>query len=121
MRRIASVLALVVVASLAFSSVALATGSTKTTFKMEDQGSYVKYSGQVSSNSDKCIGGRIVKVFHKGVKIAETKTNAEGRWSVIGPKPPDGDEVTVKVAKKRNSRGKVICAGDRVTRVFKAA
>ena len=119
MRRIAPVLALALVTSLAVGGVALATPSTKTTFAMDDQGPYVEYSGKVTSSSGRCVADRAVKIFHAGVLIAQTTTNANGTWSVIGPKPPDGDNVTVKVKPKKRD-GVVLCKGTSVTKAFQA-
>ena len=117
MRRIAVVVALALTATLFLDAAALAVASTSTTFTMEDQGSSVLYSGRIDSERASCVRNRVVKVFHKGVLIAETRSDADGFWSVVGPKPPAGDEVTVQVTKKKR-RGKVICRGTSKTKTF---
>jgi hypothetical protein len=118
MRKPVLLIAVALAASLFFETAALAAAAgTDTTFKMEDNGSSVTYSGRVSSNSDRCIKNRRVKIFHKGVNIANATTDADGKWSVEGPKPPDGDNVTAEVKKKRKN-GKTICKSTSVTKTF---
>lgn len=87
---------------------------TDTTFKMKDLGTKVEYSGKVSADKDKCVKRRRVEIFHRGVKIAETTTDEDGNWKKTGRRPPEGDEVTAKVKKKRR-RG---CKGVEVTKTF---
>jgi hypothetical protein len=52
------------------------------------------------------------------VKIAETVTGEDGKWKVLGPRPPKGDDVTAKVKPKRQ-RGKTICKRTSVTKEFR--
>jgi hypothetical protein len=107
-------------ASLAVASVALAAAArTDTSFKMKDRGDHVEYSGKVTSDPPRqtCIAGRKVKIFHRGILIAETRTDSNGSWAVDGPRPPEGDEVTAKVVKKKKG-GRTICRGKSVTDVF---
>ena len=117
MRRTIAVIALALTATLFVETAAVAAASTSTTFNMEDYGSYVTYSGKVSSAKPACEKNRKIQVFHNGVLIAETRTDEDGNWSVNGPVPPDGDSVTVKVKKKKRG-GKVICRGTSKTETF---
>jgi hypothetical protein len=108
-----------VTASLAVGAVAYAAADTDTTFKMEAKSpTTVEYSGKVTSDSSRCIKGRRVNVIHRGVRIASTTTDADGKWKVIGPRPPKGDDVTAKVKPKRK-RGKTICKGTSVKKEFR--
>jgi hypothetical protein len=109
-----------VVAALALGTVAYAAAAdTDTTFKMEAQSATsVKYSGKVTSDDNHCIKGRKVVIIHRGVTIARTETDGDGKWSVIGPRPPKGDNVTAKVKPKRK-HGKTICKGTKVTKEFR--
>ena len=117
---VASVIALALVTSLLGGSVALAgAATTSTTFRMNDEGGFVEYKGRVDSPSARCIKNRVIEIFHNGVKIGETRTDEDGRWSVDGPVPPDGDDVTVKVKPKKR-RGKTICKGTSRTKAFEA-
>lgn len=120
MRRTSGVIAIALVGVLLFDSAASALASrTFTTFQMVDHVTHVTYKGKVTADPDRtaCIRNRRVKVIHAGVVIAETTTDADGKWSVIGPRPPNGDDVTVFVqAKKRN--GRTICRGRRLTKRF---
>ena len=120
MRKIAPVLALALVMSLALDGVALAAGGarTTTTFRMRDEGSFVTYKGRVDS-SDRCIKSRVVEVWHNGVKIAETTTNENGNWVVDGPVPPNGDQVKVIVKAKRRD-GRTICRKGSNVKTFRA-
>jgi hypothetical protein len=108
-----------IVASLAIASVALAATSTDTTFKMKATDGEVEYSGKVTSHPRRarCIEGRKVKIFHRGILIAETETNKDGEWKVDGPRPPVGDNVTAEVTKK--GKRKKACKGTEVTKEFK--
>jgi hypothetical protein len=102
------------------ASVALAAAAnTATTFKMKDRGDSVEYSGKVTSDPSKplCISGRKVQVYHRGILIAETVTESNGNWEVAGPRPPEGDEVTV-IVKKVKRKGKTRCRSASVTEVF---
>jgi hypothetical protein len=58
-----------------------------------------------------CLAGRTVKVWHgppdTGFLIGTTTTNAAGKWSVTGNKPPTGDSVTVEI--EFLERGKASC------------
>jgi hypothetical protein len=107
------------VVCLAFASVALGAPTSDTTFKMRDLGARVQYSGKVTSDpaKQKCIEDRRVEVFHRGVRIVRTLTDAQGRWKKKGPKPPKGDDVTVVVAEVRRG-DKVICEEASVTKPF---
>jgi hypothetical protein len=105
-------------AALALSAVAYAAADTDTTFRMEVKSpTTVEYSGKVTSDSNRCVKGRRVNIIHRGVKIAETVTDEDGKWKAIGPRPPKGDDVTAKVKPKRK-RGKTLCKGTSVTKEF---
>ncbi len=119
MRRIVLVVVATFVASLALEGAALAAPETDTTFRMEDKGNYVEYKGTVTSDPvrQRCIRNRAIRIYHDGILIASTTTDADGKWKVNGPRPPNGDEVTVEVRKKRK-RGKTICQGTEVTKTF---
>jgi hypothetical protein len=67
----------------------------------------VEYSGKVTSDPDrrKCVKGRVVTIIHNGVEIEETETDEDGKWSVKGARPPDGDVVTAYVHPEPGRRG----------------
>ncbi len=107
-------------ACLVLASVALAAAATtSTTFKMKDKGVNVEYSGKVTADPPKtiCVAQRRVEVFHRGIKIATTLTETNGTWKVDGPRPPDGDDVTV-IVKKVKRKGKTRCKSASVTAPF---
>jgi hypothetical protein len=107
-------------ACLVLASIAMAAAATTgTTFKMKDRGDFVEYSGKVTSDPSKtlCISGRRVQVFHQGIQIAETVSDANGNWKVDGPRPPVGDDVGVFI-KKVKRHGKTRCKPASVTSPF---
>lgn len=58
------------------------------------------FSGKVESTRTRCEIGRVVNVTHAGVTIATTTTDLAGNWTVVGPRPPKGDDVTAFTPKK---------------------
>jgi hypothetical protein len=77
------------------------------------------FSGKIENQRARCEIGRFITVSHAGVTIATATTDLAGNWTVVGPRPPKGDDVTAftpkKVLKKsRKHRHK--CAADVVTR-----
>jgi hypothetical protein len=76
------------------------------------------FSGKVTSTRARCEAGRTVTVTHAGVTIATTFTDLAGNWTVVGPRPPKGDDVTAFTPKKflkRNRKHRHRCARDIVT------
>jgi hypothetical protein len=103
--KIGWIVALAAAAVLCMGSTAVA-GDIEVTLKF-DQGSApgtVKYKGKVTGDKD-CVGGRRIKIIHDGEVIAETETDENGKYSVEGPEPPDGDKVKVKVLKEEGCKG----------------
>jgi hypothetical protein len=77
------------------------------------------FSGRVTSTRDRCEIGRVVNVTHAGVTIATATTDLAGNWTVVGPRPPKGDDVTAFTPKKilkKNRRHRHRCAPDITTR-----
>ncbi len=69
-----------------------------------------EYRGKVRSSKSRCRRNRKVTVIHNSnppFVIGEALTDDQGRWSILGPLPPPGDTITVKV--KKNSK----CKGDK--------
>jgi hypothetical protein len=62
------------------------------------------YRGVVRSKRDRCVKGRIVRLFHKGDLIGEGRTDQDGNFKIDGPIAPAGDSVVAKV--KENERCK---------------
>ena len=92
------------VAVLAIAAVAEARpGSTNVrNFKAEQLSpGTVLYSGKVASNKARCAKNRKYEIIHNGVVIASGKTDDDGKFTAIGPEPPDGDKVKVKIKSKR--------------------
>jgi hypothetical protein len=77
------------------------------------------FSGKIESPKARCEIGRLVNVFHAGVLIATATTDQAGSWTVVGSKPPKGNEVTAVAPKKvlkRNSKHRHKCAASTATR-----
>jgi hypothetical protein len=73
------------------------------------------FSGKVTSTRARCEVGRIVNVTHAGVTIATATTDLAGNWTVVGPRPPKGDDVTAFTPKKilkKNRKHRHRCAPD---------
>jgi hypothetical protein len=76
------------------------------------------FSGKVSSTRAACQSGRTVTITHAGVTIATATTDVAGNYTVAGPRPPKGDDVsafTPKKVLKKNRRHTHRCARDVVT------
>jgi hypothetical protein len=77
----------------------------------------VKYSGKIKTTGtpkrkrERCLRNRLVEIYHDGVLIATTNTDADGEFSIDGPEPPSGDKVKVVVT----SRTKCKAASDTIT------
>lgn len=77
------------------------------------------FSGRVRSTKPRCESGRLVNVMHNGVTIATATSDVAGNWTVLGPRPPKGDDVTAFMPKKvlkKNRRHRHRCARDVITR-----
>ena len=77
------------------------------------------FSGQVTSRRTACEIGRVITVSHAGVTIATATTDFAGNWTVVGPRPPKGADVTAFTPKKilkKNRKHRHRCAADIVTR-----
>jgi hypothetical protein len=77
------------------------------------------FSGKVESTRARCEVGRVVTVTHAGVTIATATTDLAGNWTVVGPRPPKGDDVTAFTPKKilkKNRKHRHRCAADVTTR-----
>ena len=62
-----------------------------------------KYEGEVKSGVPRCRKGRKVKVWHDSVPpflIGTDTTDANGKWAVDGPAPPDGDSIYAVTSRK---------------------
>jgi hypothetical protein len=76
------------------------------------------FSGKVTSTRMACLSGRTVTITHAGVTIATATTDVAGNYTVTGPRPPKGDDVTAFTPKKvlkKNRRHTHRCARDVVT------
>jgi hypothetical protein len=76
------------------------------------------FSGKVTSSRARCEIGRTVNVTHAGVTIATTTTDLAGNWTVVGPRPPKGADVTAFTPKKilkKNRKHRHRCAPDITT------
>jgi len=76
------------------------------------------FSGKVTSTRARCEVGRLVNVTHAGVTIAQATTDLAGNWTVVGPRPPKGDDVTAFTPKKilkKNRKHRHRCAPDITT------
>jgi hypothetical protein len=76
------------------------------------------FSGKVTSRRAACEVGRTIFVTHAGATIATATTDAAGNWTVTGPRPPKGDDVTAFTPKKilkKNRRHRHRCARDVTT------
>jgi hypothetical protein len=76
------------------------------------------FSGKVTSTRARCEAGRVVNVTHAGVTIATATTDLAGNWTVVGPRPPKGDDVTAFTPKKvlkKSRKHRHRCARDIVT------
>jgi hypothetical protein len=76
------------------------------------------FSGKVTSTRARCEVGRLVNVMHAGVTIATATTDLAGNWTVVGPRPPKGDDVTAFTPKKilkKSRKHRHRCARDIVT------
>jgi hypothetical protein len=65
---------------------------------------FVNYSGKISSPKARCKKNRRFSIIHDGTAIASSKTDENGKFSTIGPEPPDGDKVKVVIKKKRGCK-----------------
>jgi hypothetical protein len=77
------------------------------------------FSGRIDSPRARCEVGRVVNVTHAGTTIATATTDFAGNWTVVGPHPPKGDDVTAFAPKrvlKKNSKHRHRCAPDVTTR-----
>jgi hypothetical protein len=77
------------------------------------------FSGKIESTRARCEVGRVVTVTHAGVTIATATTDLAGNWTVVGQKPPKGDDVTAFTPKKilkKNRKHRHRCAPDITTR-----
>ena len=55
-----------------------------------------RYAGEVASARARCMADRRVVVWHDSdppFRIGAATTNAQGKWRLTGPAPPDGDDV----------------------------
>ncbi|HKG36567.1 MAG TPA: hypothetical protein VKA89_09030 [Solirubrobacterales bacterium] len=74
-----------------------------------------RYAGEVSSARERCKVDRRVQVWHDSdppFRIGTTMTNAQGKWRLTGPAPPNGDHVYAVAARKtllRNARHRHRC------------
>jgi len=76
------------------------------------------FHGKVTSTRAACEIGRSITITHAGVTIATATTDAAGNWTVTGPRPPKGDDVTAFMPKKilkKNRRHRHRCARAVVT------
>jgi hypothetical protein len=76
------------------------------------------FSGKIESRRAACEVGRFVNIIHNGVTIATATTDIAGNYSVNGPRPPKGDDVTAFTPKKvlkKNRKHRHRCANDVVT------
>jgi hypothetical protein len=76
------------------------------------------YSGKVTSTRVRCEVGRFITITHAGVTIATATTDAAGNYTVTGPRPPKGDDVTAFTPKKflkKNRKHRHKCVRDVVT------
>jgi hypothetical protein len=77
------------------------------------------FSGRVQSDRAACRAGRVINITHNGVLIATTVTDVAGNFTVTGPRPPKGDDVTAFMPKKvlkKNRKHRHRCVRDVVTR-----
>jgi hypothetical protein len=79
-------------------------------FNTSSVGTTTTYSGQVFGDRF-CREGRRVDIYVGGVFAAAVATDANGNFSVIGPKPPPGTEASAVAVKKmkKTKKGKHIC------------
>jgi hypothetical protein len=73
------------------------------------------FSGKVTSARAACTVGRTVAITHAAVTIATATTDLAGNYTVIGPRPPKGDDVTAFTPKKvlkKNRKHRHRCAPD---------
>ena len=71
------------------------------------------FSGKVVSVRARCEAGRTIFISHAGVTIATATSDPAGNWTVTGPRPPKGDDVTAFLPKKflkKNRRHRHRCA-----------
>jgi hypothetical protein len=77
------------------------------------------FSGRVQSDRAVCRVGRVITITHNGVLIATTVSDVAGNFTVTGPRPPKGDDVTAFMPKKvlkKNRKHRHRCVRDVVTR-----
>jgi hypothetical protein len=77
------------------------------------------FSGKVTSVRAACEVGRPITISHAGVTIATATTDVAGNWTVVGSRPPKGDDVTAFIPKKilkKNRRHRHRCGRVVVTR-----
>jgi hypothetical protein len=76
------------------------------------------FSGKVTSRRAACTVGRVITITHAGVPIATATSDVAGNWTVTGPRPPKGDDLTAFTPKKvlkKNRKHRHRCASDVVT------
>jgi hypothetical protein len=96
------------------------TFDTHLQFKLDIAGDTTDtFSGKVTSVRAACEAGRSIFISHAGVRIATATSDPAGNWTVTGPRPPKGDDVTAFLPKKilkKNRKHRHRCARVVVTR-----
>ena len=63
-----------------------------------------RYKGKISSEKNRCFQGRRFQIIHRGIVIVEGRTDEDGEFSELGPQPPNGDKVELRILRRRGCK-----------------